>query len=59
MLNTTGGMSVGDVLKLYLTIKNDVFTPKNTFEKGNTAKLEGYLKFWLKNYRMSDKSHPK
>jgi hypothetical protein len=54
-----GGMSVGDVLKLYLTIKNEVFTPKKRFKKGNTAKLEGYLKFWLKDYRMSDKSHPK
>ena len=52
-------MSVGDVLKLYLTIKNEVFTPKKRFKKGNTAKLEGYLKFWLKDYRMSDKSHPK
>ena len=52
-------MSVGDVLKLYLTIKNEVFTPKKRFEKGNTAKLEGYLKLWLKDYRMSDKSHPK
>lgn len=54
-----GSMSVGEVLKLYLAIKNEVFTPKKLFKKGNTERLEEYLKLWLKRDRMCDKSHPK
>ena len=54
-----GNKSVKELQQIYLSTAKLVFSPVGCLEWANTEKLEGYLKLWLGDSRMNERSRPK